>query len=139
MTALERRWTGAILEGFAGGEEGLVAHPGEVDWVGTFEVMRRSGTKLARYGLRLGVWVFALAPLWALGRLRTMAGLSPAERAELIRRVLAHRLHLVRELALLFKIGAATALLGTPSVRARCSYDAARPADRFLPPMEVSA
>lgn len=123
MTRLERRWTEALLEGFAPTGEGLVAEPGQIDWAGTFDIMRRSGTPVARVGLRVAVWLYALSPLWVLGRLRTIHGLPREERPALIGRLLEHRIHLVREVVLLFKIAAATALLGHPEVRARSGYD----------------
>ena len=124
MTRLERRWAQALLESFAPvGGPGLAPLPGEVDYLGTFGALVRRARPRAAWGLRVAVWLAALAPLWLWGRLRTVTGLSRAARTALLEELLAHRSFPVRELALLLKLAAAMALLGTSSVRARSGYD----------------
>src|SRR4051794_12412057 len=105
-----------ILEGFAPGS-------GRVEWASTFETMFAAATPLSRIGLRLGILLAWLSPIWLGRRLRTLGGVAPSERAEILAAMLRHRLYLVRELTLLLKIVASMALLGTPEVRARSNYD----------------
>ena len=140
MTALERRWARVALASFAperpepAGEHAgplLVPEPGEVDYLEAFDAMRRGGTRLSAFGLRLSVWIVTFAPPF-LGRgLRTLASLSPEERAEVLGALLSSRRFLFRELALLLKIVAAMALLGAASVRQRSGYD------RGIPTLEA--
>lgn len=124
MTRLERRWARAVLAAFAPPQgQGLRPRPAEVDYLHTLQRMRGQATPLAAFGLRLGVWLIALSPLWACGKLCTMAGLPAQRRAGLLSELLRHRSFVVRELTLLLKFVAAMALLGTPSVRERSGYD----------------
>jgi hypothetical protein len=78
---------------------------------------------VAALGLRLAIWIAALAPLWLWGKLTTISKLATERRTELLRQLLTHRAFAVRELVTLLKLSAAMALLGTPSVRARSGYD----------------
>ena len=124
MTRFELRWVAAIFEAFAPiSGPGLAPRAGEVDWVSSFVRMRAAGTALASFGVRLGLWIAALSPLWMCGRWSTMAGLGVDERAQLLGRLLEHRVFAVRELTMLLKIAACFALLGTPSVRERAGWD----------------
>lgn len=124
MTPFERRWAQALLEAFAPpGGPGLAPREGEVDYLGTFATLARRARPHAAWGLRIAVWLAALAPMWLWGRLRTVSGLSRGARARLLEELLAHRSFPVRELTLLLKLSASMALLGTSSVRARSGYD----------------
>jgi hypothetical protein len=124
MTRFEQNWTADVLTAFTvEGGQGLTARHGEVDYLATFRRMRRGSTALAALALRLAIWMVALAPLWALGRLATFSTLARRERSELLGRLLLHRNFAVRELTMLLKLTAAMALLGTASVRARSGYD----------------
>jgi hypothetical protein len=125
LTPLERRWAVDLLRAFAPETtgEGLVPLPGEVDYLATFDRMRARATRLAALGLRAAVWLIALTPLWQRGRFATMSALPVQARAEKLAELLAHRLFIVRELALLLKLCAAMALFASPSVRARSAYD----------------
>ena len=124
MTRLERRWAQALLESFAPpGGPGLAPREGEVDYLGTMGTLARRARPRAAWALRIAIWLAALAPLWLWGRLRTVTGLSREARAALLEELLVHRSFPVREFALLLKLAAAMALLGTGSVRARSGYD----------------
>ncbi len=150
LLAFERRQAAAILEAYAppraesdgdvpagkydddaksSGERKvrlLVPRPGEVDYVGTVLKMMAASTAQARLGIHLGLAIATFAPLWLCGRFRTMAGLPMEERTPIISRLLKHKNFLVRELMLLLKIGVSLGLIGTPSVRARTQFAAAR-------------
>jgi hypothetical protein len=124
MLSFERRWARSLLSGFAPvGGPGLAPLRDEVDYEGVLVRMMREATPLAALGLRAAVWVGALAPLWLWGKLSTISKLAHERRPDLLRALLGHRVFVVRELALLLKLCAAMALLGTPSVRMRSGYD----------------
>jgi hypothetical protein len=129
MTGLETRWARDVLSAFAPkGAPGLAPAENEVDYVSVLARMRRDATPAAAFGLRIAVWMAALAPLWLWGKLATLGKLAVPHRAQLLRELLHHRLFAVRELTTLLKLSAAMALLGAPSVRARSGYDHAPPA-----------
>ena len=129
MTRWELRWAKHLLAAFApSGGPGLAPLAGEVDYETAFVRMRRHATPLAALGLRVALWMAALAPLWLWGRLATVSKLAIPRRSELLRQLLAHRTFAVRELTLLLKLAATMALLGTPSVRARSGYDSVQAA-----------
>jgi hypothetical protein len=126
MLSFERRWARHLLASFAPvGSAGLAPVEGEVDYVQALVRMMRGATPLAALGLRLALWLAALAPIWLWGRLATVTKLASERRTELLAQLLGHRAFAVRELTLLLKLCAAMALLGTPSVRARSGYDTA--------------
>ena len=124
MTRWELRWAKHLLGAFApSGGPGLAPLPGEVDYESAFMRMRRHATPIAALGLRVALWMAALAPMWLWGRLATVSKLASERRSELLRQLLSHRTFAVRELTMLLKLAATMALLGTPSVRARSGYD----------------
>lgn len=124
MTPLEERWADAALRAFLEpGNHGLIAAPDEVDYLACMRRMRAQSTRLAALGLRIAVWMVALAPMWMWHRLTPLHRLPPTDRSALMRELLSHRAFVVRELALLLKLAASIALLGTESVRARSAYD----------------
>lgn len=124
MFAFERQWAVAVLEGFAPvGGPGLAPREGEVDYLTTIQKMMLASTGKAAFGLRVGLWIVAFAPMWLFGRLRTVRDLSRERRAELLDQLLAHRFFLVRELTLLLKLSACMAMFARPSIRDRSSYD----------------
>jgi hypothetical protein len=122
---VERGFVQAILEAYAPptSREGLVPHEGEVDYVNAFQLIADGSTDRARIGVRAGLWIIALAPLWLGVAFATMSGLPVEKRAAILDRMLSSNAFIVRELALLIKISAAFALMGTASVRARSNYD----------------
>jgi hypothetical protein len=125
LLKIERRFVQAVLEGYAPSTstEGLVPREGEVDYVTAFQTIADASTDRARIGVRAGLWVIALAPLWLGVAFATMAGIPVEKRAKILDRMLGSNAFIVRELALLIKISAAFALMGTASVRARSNYD----------------
>lgn len=124
MLAMERRWAVAVLEGFAPvGGSGLAPREGEVDYLSTIQQMMRASTAKAAFGLRVGLWIAALAPLWLLGKAKTLGSLSRERRAELLAKLLEHRFFLVRELTLLLKLSACMAMFARPALRGRSNYD----------------
>jgi hypothetical protein len=132
MTRIEQTWAADVLNAFTlESESGLCPRAGEVDYLSAYRRMCLRSTALAGFGLRLAVWMVALAPLWLLGRLSTFSKMACRERTELLTRLLVHNSFVVRELTMLLKLTAAMALLGTLSVRARSGYDNVRAATQI--------
>lgn len=124
MLSFEKRWATQLLAGFAPANgSGLAPRRGEVDYAAVLLRMMREATPIAALGLRVAIWLCALAPLWLWGKLATVSKLAVERHPDLLRELLGHRLFVVRELTMLLKLCAAMALLGAPSVRQRSGYD----------------
>lgn len=124
MLAFEKRWAKEVLGGFAPvGGPGFAPRAGEVDYCDAVQRMMRATTRRAALGLRIGLWLAVLAPLWLLGRLETFGALSREKRSEVLRRLLSHRLYVVRELTMFLKMSACMALFSLPSLRQRAHYE----------------
>ncbi|MET0344438.1 MAG: hypothetical protein ABW252_25720 [Polyangiales bacterium] len=139
MLAFEARWVRIILASFA-----PVAGPalspceGEVDYEATFAGMRASAGPLARLGMRLALWLVALAPMWYARRRGTMSNQPLAVRQALLAALLDHRAYAVRESALMLKLAASVALFASDAVRARSDYDGVVPANDAAPEVPVT-
>lgn len=69
-------------------------------------------------GLRAALWIVALAPLFVIGKLATMASLAPGDRARVLDRLLASRVYAVRQLVLGLKATATMLYVQDDAVRA---------------------
>lgn len=124
FTSMETRWMRGAMEAFAPpGGEGLALAPGEVDYAPATQVFATHANLRGKLGLRLAVWIAALSPVFLLGRLCTIDSLDVGLRAELITRLLTHRVYAIRGLSTLLKVCAAFAIFSSPAVRARSGYD----------------
>jgi hypothetical protein len=124
MLAFERRWVRDILSSFAPeGGPGLAPRVGEVDYERAFMSLHGSARLIARVGMRIALWLIALAPLWLRGERRTLPALPSEARQALLARLLEHRVYAVREAAFLMKLCACLALFANDAVRARSGYD----------------
>jgi hypothetical protein len=120
LTRLELGWAeaamGAIFPGSS--ESGLVDIRG-MDLAGFLrEVLRVVPFKPA-LGMRLAIWMCALAPLFVLGRFATLTGLAAPDRERVLGRLVASRLYVVRSLVLILKTMGALLYAGDGGVRAR--------------------
>jgi hypothetical protein len=130
LSSFERTLSVVVLSSFAplAMPNGLSVREGEVDWVSGVEKFLTSATQKAQLGVRFAMLLFFAAPLLVLGRFRTLASATIEERAELMGRLLTHRILLVRELALLIKLCACMAMFRVSSLRERSGFDGpARP------------
>lgn len=80
-------------------------------------------------GLRAALWMVALAPLFTVRRLGTIASLSQEDRARVLERLMSSPLYLVRQLAIALKGIAAMLYAQAPAVRARMFASPPRRAD----------
>ena len=132
--AFEQRWVRIILGSFAPeASPGLSPREGEIDYVATFAGMRASAAPIARLGLRLALWLVALAPLWLTRRPHTLTDCALGVRQALLAQLLDHPSFAVREAALVLKLAACLALFASDAVRARSGYDtvAVAPTERL--------
>jgi hypothetical protein len=120
LTRLEATWAeaamGAIFPGSSA--EGL-ADIRAMDLRGFLAQVMATVPLQAAFGLRAAVWIVALAPLFVLGRLATIAGLDQAEREKVITVLLAHRSYALRSLVMILKTIGALLYAGDDAVRAR--------------------
>jgi hypothetical protein len=120
LTPLENTWAIAALGAiFPGSSDGGLADIGAMDIAGFLAgVMRRLPFRAA-LGLRVAVWVAALAPFFAAGRLATIAGLRPAERENVMAKLFVSRWYALRSLMMILKTFGALLYAGDAAVRAR--------------------
>jgi hypothetical protein len=114
LSALERGWAEQIGQALI--PRGLL--DGEVDRLplgeGFAEDCRQSPW-FAAVGLRAGLLLVWLSPIWLGGRLRTFSGVEDDVRVALLERLLVSRLYLVRMAMLLVKLTACGVAIGHPS------------------------
>lgn len=70
-------------------------------------------------GLRIAVWIVALAPLFVLGRLATITGLTQSDRERVVATLVMSRNYALRSLVLILKTMGALLYAGDDGVRAR--------------------
>jgi hypothetical protein len=120
LSRLEMSWAEASMGAiFPGSSEAGLADIQAMDLRGFLAQVMRIVPFQAALGLRLAVWLVALAPLFVLGRLRTIAGLSPADRERVVTRLVASRAYAIRSLVLILKTMGALLYAGDDAVRAR--------------------
>jgi hypothetical protein len=119
LAPVENRWAEAALAAIFPGsiEQGL-------DGISAMNIAAYLGDVMgwvpfrAAMGLRLAIWLVALAPLFVLGRLTTIAGLAPAERERVMTVLVASRSYAVRSLVLVLKSFGALLYASDARVRA---------------------
>ena len=70
-------------------------------------------------GIRLAIWIVALAPIFVLRRFRTLHGIAPSDRELVLVALATSPSYPVRQLVLALKALAALLYAGSPVVRAR--------------------
>jgi len=118
LTRMEMRWAyaafGAIFP--PGASKKIPLGICDLD-LATYLTETRNRVPLrAAIGLRVAVWVVALAPLFVLHRLCTIAALDKASRENLLEKMLASPVYLVRQLVMLLKAVGAVLYAGAPAV-----------------------
>ena len=72
-------------------------------------------------GLRFTLWMIALAPLFTIRRLGTIASITPGDRTRVLERLVTSRTYVVRQLAMSFKALATLLYVQSDAVRAAMS------------------
>jgi hypothetical protein len=68
-------------------------------------------------GYRITVWILMLAPIFVLGRLKTIASCTPDEADEVVAACVASRVYFIRQLVVFFKAFGALYYFTSPRVR----------------------
>jgi hypothetical protein len=135
LSAFENAWAGAALGAmFPGSGDGGLAGIAAMDIAGFLRQMMQRLPFRAALGLRVAVWIAALAPLFELGRATTIARLKPSDRERLVVRLIKSRLYIVRSLIMMLKTFGALLYAGDASVRARLTAPSLR---RSLVPLRL--
>ena len=104
LTTIEMGWARAALQAtFADRERGVRVPFERLDLEATIDETLRFIPWRSGMGLRIAIWMIALAPLWLMLRVATLTSLAAADRERVLARLIAHRVYFVRQLALLFK------------------------------------
>ncbi|QQR89848.1 MAG: hypothetical protein IPJ88_17010 [Myxococcales bacterium] len=127
MLFFEKRWAQAILEAFAPKRDGLWgAGIQRCDFLNAFATISQSSTPKARLGLRVALWMVALAPLWTGTRFCTMAKLPLQARTELLEGLISSKHFVVRELTTLLKLVSTMAMFSVSELRLASGYEKER-------------
>ena len=120
LARFEDRWAQASLAVmFPGSSDQGFADIRAMDVHGYLvEVMRAFPFRVA-LGLRVAVWLVALAPLFVCRKLATIASLAASERERVVETLLASRAYSVRSLVMLLKTFGALLYAGDEQIRAR--------------------
>jgi hypothetical protein len=135
LTSMEGAWAKATLSAiFPGSTDGRLAGIDAMDVRGYLASAMERIPFRAALGLRAAVWVAALAPLFLLGRIVTIAALARAERENVVARLFASRSYGLRSLMMMLKTFGALCYAGDATVRARLMAPQAR---RSLVPLRL--
>ena len=120
LAQFEAAWAEAAMQAiFPGSSDQGLADIGAMDVRGFVrDVLRRVPFKAA-LGLRVAIWVVALAPLLVLGRLTTLARLTLLDRERVLTLLAVSRFYGIRSLVLFLKTMGALLYAGNDAVRAR--------------------
>ncbi len=132
LTRLEIAWGSAALAAiFPGSSEQGLAAIGTMNVAGYLGEVMKGLPIRAALGLRMAVWIVALAPVFVLGRFVTIARLLQAEREAVIAHLMASESYVLRSLTLFLKTFGALLYAGTGAIRARMN---APPRPSLVPP-----
>jgi hypothetical protein len=128
MTRFEHRWAVAAMEAiFPGSSEIGLSDIRAMNVDGFLrELMVRLPLRAA-LGIRLAVWLVALAPLFVLWRFATIARLALDDRQRVIAALVASESYAVRSLVLILKTMGALLYAADDGVRARLMSPRGRP------------
>jgi hypothetical protein len=120
LTRFENVWAEAAIGAiFPGSREDGFADIRAMDVPGFLYRVMRCVPFQAAFGLRLAIWIVALAPLLVLGRFATIAGLALPERETVVTRLVASKAYVIRSLVMILKTMGALLYAGDDAVRAR--------------------
>ncbi len=118
MTRFENAWACATFGAIYPADPRLGPSAASLDVEGYLVDVRTNAQFRTALGLRLALWMVALAPLFVLRRFATITGLAESEREALLRALLVNPLYPVRQLVILLKAIAALLYARAPEIRA---------------------
>jgi hypothetical protein len=120
LVPFERRWAAAAMEAiFPGSLEAGLADIRGMDVDGFVRGLLSDLPFRAALGVRMAVWLVALAPIFVLKRFGTLVALSIVERERVIGALVASRIYVVRSLVLVLKTMGALLYAADSRVRTR--------------------
>lgn len=120
LTGIENRWAEAAMGAiFPGSREEGLTDIRAMDVRGFLGRVVSSVPSKVALGLRLAVWIVALAPLFVLGRLATITSLAQADRERVVAALVMSRNYALRSLVMILKTMGALLYAGDDAVRAR--------------------
>jgi hypothetical protein len=134
LSNLEARWAEAGLGAiFPGSSE--MADIRAMDVRGFLSEVLSCVPFQAALGLRVAIWLVALAPLFVIGRFKTISGLTQPDRERVVAALVGHRSYTLRSLTLILKTMGALLWAGDDAVRARMIAPApkAAPKNELIP------
>ena len=119
LTFFERGFAAAAFDGIfpRNADARLPQGAADGDMVGLFEDARSRVPPRVALGLRVAVWIVALAPLLTIGKFTTIAGLATGDRERVVLALLGSNFYFVRQLTTLLKAFGALFFLTFPGVR----------------------
>ncbi|CAN5462447.1 hypothetical protein BH09MYX1_BH09MYX1_38670 [soil metagenome] len=119
MLKFERGFAAAAFDGIfpRDADPRLPQGAADGDMVGLFEDARSRVPPRVALGLRVAVWIVALAPLLTIGKFATIAGLATSDRERVVVALLGSNFYIVRQLTTLLKAFGALFFLTFPGVR----------------------
>lgn len=119
LMSFERRWLLAVFDTIlpSGAHPRLSLGARDVPLGRFVDELFRAGAPRLLLGIRVSLWVAALAPLFLLGRMRTLFGLTPPDRARTLDLLRRHRIYVIRETVNVLKAAACLGYAAFPSVR----------------------
>ncbi len=119
LSSMEKRWLTAGLAALIPAQANARFPLGALDTaaVKLSEDMLAQSPFLAAMGVRAAIWVAYLFPLFIVGKMKTLAGLSPDDRDRYLNLLYDHPLYLIRQTILLLKSVACLSYLADDRVR----------------------
>jgi len=131
LSNLETRWAEAALGAiFPGSKDAGMAGIRGMDVRGFLSEVLGAVPFQAALGLRIAIWLVALAPLFIIGRFKTISGLTQPDRERVVAALVGHRSYALRSLTLILKTMGALLWAGDDAVRAHMLAPAPAPAPK---------
>lgn len=118
LFAFERSWAAAMLDAVFPEGTALPHGIARMDPGRFVESVIAASPLEQSLGLRLTLWLVALAPLWLLRRPATITTLAPHERQRILERLLTSPVYAIRQLALALKAVGSMLYARSAAVRA---------------------
>jgi hypothetical protein len=120
LTRLESRWAQAAMQAIFPGSRNMgLADIRGMNVDGFLREVMGNFPWRAAIGLRLAVWLVALAPWFVLRRIVTIAGLPPGDRESIVAALMSSNSYAIRSLVLILKATGALLYAADDGVRAR--------------------
>ena len=118
LLSFERSWTDAAFDAIYPDGTALGPGVGSMHPARFFDDTLREVPLEQSVGLRLALWIVALAPIFTIAKLGTIASIAPGERTRVLERLLGSPVYAVRQLVMALKAMATLLYSQSAAVRA---------------------